>query len=100
MREYVRDTSILPTWVATDVGEILGFITVKIHSKESFEIHCMAVLAQSRGRGIGSLLVEAACDWVRDQGGQFVQVKTIASSVDSPEYAEIRQFYRPALVFR
>ena len=79
--------------MVTDAGEILGFITVKTHSKESFEIHSMAVLAQSRGCGIGRLLVETACNWVREQGGQFVQSKTIASSVDSPEYAVIRQFY-------
>lgn len=91
--EYVRDTSILPTWVVSNGDEILGFIIVKAHSKQSYEIHCMAVMAQRRGQGIGRLLVETACNWVREQGGQFVQVKTIAQSVISPEYAETRQFY-------
>ena len=93
VQEYVRDTTILPTWVVVDEGEVLAFIIVKAHSEESYEIHCMAVLAQRRGQGIGRLLVETACNWVREQGGQFVQVKTIAQSVVSPEYAETRQFY-------
>lgn len=92
--EYVRDTSALPSWVVTNSGEILGYITVRAHGHEAYEIHSMGVLKQRRGQGLGRLLVDTACAWIKSQGGVFVQVKTIAESVDSPEYAETRQFYK------
>lgn len=91
--EYARDTSNFPTWVATAAGEVLGFITIKNHAKESYEIHCMAVADEYRGRGIGNLLMDTACLWIKTQGGTFIQVKTIAPSVESPEYEETRHFY-------
>ena len=78
--DYVRDTSRLPTLVSTDAGEINGFVTLVQHAPQSFEISCLAVSASRRGGGIGRALVQGACAWVREQGGEFVQVKTLAAA--------------------
>jgi GNAT superfamily N-acetyltransferase len=91
--EYIHDTSRLPTFVSTGDDGLNGFITIRQHFPQSFEIHCLAVHAASRGKGLGRVLVEHAAIWARGEGGAFLQVKTIAESVPSPEYEETRAFY-------
>ena len=53
----------------------------------------MAVQASCRGSGIGKSLVEQSQVWLRQRGARFLQVKTVASTSDSAEYAETRRFY-------
>lgn len=53
----------------------------------------MAVQAAYRGRGIGRRLHEHVEAWLRDKGVGFLQVKTLAPSHPSPEYAQTRSFY-------
>jgi GNAT superfamily N-acetyltransferase len=90
---YIRDSSRLPTLVTTESGVITGFLELRQHFAESFEIHCIAVHANSRGKGHGRVLVESACRWACGQGGRFLQVKTIAASDPDPQYAQTRAFY-------
>ena len=91
--EYVRGTSQLPTFISTDGQSVNGFVSVQQHFPRSFEIVCVAVHATARGRGIGRALIEQVSAWSGAQGGQFLQVKTIAASHPSPEYAQTRAFY-------
>ncbi len=91
--QYVRDTSLYPTFVATVDDKISGFITVKQPFPASAEIHCMAVEASSRGQGLGRELVDHAKAWATATGSRFLQVKTLAESHPSPEYAQTRAFY-------
>jgi GNAT superfamily N-acetyltransferase len=93
LRQYVRETSLHPTFVSTEAAAINGFITLQRHFPESFEIVCVAVHAESRGRGIGRALLDVAEAWACAQGGRFLQVKTIAATHPSPEYAQTRAFY-------
>jgi GNAT superfamily N-acetyltransferase len=53
----------------------------------------MAVEAGQRGRGVGCLLHQHVEAWLRDQGAQVLQVKTLAASHPSPQYAQTRKFY-------
>ena len=47
-------------WVAKDVeNKILGFITLSETSKDTVEIHCMAVKKRYHRKGIGKLLIES-----------------------------------------
>jgi GNAT superfamily N-acetyltransferase len=91
--EYARGTSHLPAFVSTEANTVNGFVTLQQHFPQSFEIVCVAVHAASRGRGIGRVLLEHASAWACAQGGQFLQVKTVAASHPSPEYAQTRAFY-------
>lgn len=93
---YVRDTSLLPTFVSTEQGTINGFVTLRQHFPRSVEIHCIAVHADARGRGLGRQLLEQARAWAQAQGAGFLQVKTLADSHPSPEYAQTRAFYERA----
>ena len=56
-RKYIDIASTLPMWVAKDVeNKILGFITLSETSKDTVEIHCMAVKKRYHRKGIGKLL--------------------------------------------
>ena len=93
LQEYVLDTKTMPTFIATDRGDTVAFLTVKEHFPQSWEVHCLAVQAQSRSRGIGRALHDHVEQWLAQRGVQFLQVKTIAASSPSPAYAQTRAFY-------
>ena len=92
LQEYVSDSERYPTFLAV-AHEPVAFITVREHLPKSWEVHCIAVEARSRGTGIGRALHEHAETWLAAQGGQVLQVKTLAPSHPSIEYAQTRGFY-------
>jgi GNAT superfamily N-acetyltransferase len=91
--QYVRDTETLPTFVARDAGTLLAFLTVREHFPEAWEVHCIAVHASHRGRGVGAALHAHVERWLAGRGARVLQVKTMAAACPSPEYAETRGFY-------
>lgn len=93
LRMYVRDSALKPTFGADLNGGLVGFVTLTEHFPESWEIHCMAISAAHRSKGVGSALLAHAEQYVRAQGARFLQVKTMAATSPSPEYAETRKFY-------
>ena len=91
--DYVLDTERLPTFVLRLDGEVVAFLTLKEHFSHSWEVHCIAVAASRRNRGLGRALLTHAEGWASTQGAKWLQVKTLSSSHPSPEYAETRAFY-------
>jgi GNAT superfamily N-acetyltransferase len=90
---YVADTATKPTFAAEVEGSLVGFITLTAHFPDAWEVHCIAVAADSRNGGIGTALLKRAERYAVDQGARFLQVKTVAHTSPSPEYAETRKFY-------
>jgi GNAT superfamily N-acetyltransferase len=90
---YVRDSTMLPTFATERDGQVIGFITLQEHFPVSWEVHCIAIAAEARNQGLGSLLLAHAESWLHSRGVRFLQIKTIAESSPSPEYAESRKFY-------
>jgi GNAT superfamily N-acetyltransferase len=90
---YVADSAQKPTFGAEIDGRLAGFITLTRHFPESWDVHCMAVDASHRNAGIGSALLAHAERFVQEQGAKFLQVKTVAHTAPSPEYAQTREFY-------
>jgi GNAT superfamily N-acetyltransferase len=93
LRKYVADAAIKPTFAAEVEGSLVGFVTLTPHFPEAWEVHCIAVAADSRNGGIGTALLKRAERFAADQGARFLQVKTVAQTSPSPEYAETRKFY-------
>ncbi|RRW44115.1 N-acetyltransferase [Pseudomonas luteola] len=91
--EYVKDTRTLPIFAAYELDLMLGFISLKEHCPGAWEISCIAVHPDSHGQGVGRRLHEQAEVWLRNRGTHFLQVKTLAASHPSPEYARTRGFY-------
>jgi GNAT superfamily N-acetyltransferase len=91
--EYVADSERYSTFFAVQ-KEPVAFVTVRQHFPESWEVHCIAVHAQHRTKGVGRALHEHVEGCLRNQGAQLLQVKTLAPTHPSSEYAETRSFYR------
>lgn len=91
--EYASNTATLPTFVAEDEGQIVGFLSLRQHFPASWEVDCIAVEGTRRNSGIGRALHARAEDWLCSRGAQMLQVKTLAASHPSVAYAETRKFY-------
>ncbi len=90
---FAAESLVNPTFGAEIDGTLVGFLTLKRHYEPSWEVQCMAVAAPHRNAGVGSTLLVAAERHVRAQGARFLQVKTVAETSPSLEYAETRGFY-------
>ena len=93
IQSYVKDCQNLPTWVAVDGEQVVGFLTVKWHFPHSAEILVMGVDSEWHRQGIGRALVEHSERWLRERACLFFQVKTVSASSDDPSYAKTRRFY-------
>jgi GNAT superfamily N-acetyltransferase len=91
--EYVRDTARYPTFLAQEGGKSVAFLTVHENFPRCWEVRCIAVQASNRSKGIGRSLHQHVETWLEIQGAHLLQVKTLASSHPSPEYAQTREFY-------
>ena len=97
--EYVEEVATLPTFVARS-GEskasdrpVVGFLSVKRHTEFAAEMFVLGVLEEHHRRGIGRALVEAAEDWCRGEGIEYLQVKTLGPSRPCDFYERTRAFY-------
>jgi GNAT superfamily N-acetyltransferase len=103
--QYSIDIDHLPTFLARDEQLVLGFLSLKQHNPYAAEIYVMGILPAAHRRGIGRGLVNAAQQWLRGQGVEYLQVKTLGPSHNDPNYAKTRAFYlamgfRPLEEFR
>ena len=99
---YADDTLWFPTFAAVEgEGEregqrqrILGFVSLREHFPQAWEIHCIAVHAASRNAGCGRVLVAHAESWLIARGVSVLQVKTVAESSPLKAYWQTGQFYK------
>lgn len=90
---YVEDTTKMPTFALEDKQRVIGFLTLREHFPTAWDVHCMAIAATARGKGHGSRLLAHSEAWLSERGVQFLQVKTVAATSPSLEYAQTRKFY-------
>ena len=64
---------------------------------ESGYIHDLIVDPGARGRNLGSLLLEAACDWLRDRGMPRVVLGTAAAN-EAAQRLFTRAQFRPTMI--
>jgi ribosomal protein S18 acetylase RimI-like enzyme len=57
-------------------GRALGFLTLKLHFPWAAEIYVMGVRPETHRRGIGRALLARAEAYLREQGVEYLQVKT------------------------
>jgi len=91
---YARDSGLMPTFATVETGgAIVAFLTLQKHFPNAWEVHCIAVRADARSKGLGSRLLAHAEAWLAAQEVKFLQVKTVASTSASAAYAQTREFY-------
>jgi GNAT superfamily N-acetyltransferase len=93
IQRYVEDIDHLPTFLARSKGSVVGFLSLKQHNPYSAEVYVMGVKQEAQRHGIGKALMEGAQTWAREQGSEYLQVKTLGPSHDDASYARTRAFY-------
>ena len=91
---YADDSARLPTFAAVEATAIKGFISLRQHFPHAWEVHCIAVHGDARNKGYGKALLAHAETWLSKQEVSLLQVKTVAATSASKEYAQTREFYR------
>lgn len=90
---YVDEVKNLPTFLAVEGHEVVGFLSVSQPFERAAEIHVMGVHPDKHRRGIGRTLVEATEKYLRQQGVTFLQVKTLSPGRPNEHYERTRAFY-------
>lgn len=98
-RQYIEDIQGLPTLLAVRGDEVVGFLTLRTHSAYAAEIHVMGVRPEWHRHGVGRALVQGAETHLRQQGIEYLQVKTLSAAHPDQHYARTRTFYM-AMGFR
>ena len=91
---YVSAADGLPMLACFEpAGDVVGFVSVNIHTLAAAEVYVMSVRRAWHRRGIGRALIEAAAQLARCRGARFLTVKTLSPSNPDPNYAATRLFY-------
>jgi ribosomal protein S18 acetylase RimI-like enzyme len=91
--QYLKDIDVLPTWIALKGDEVAGFLTVKKHTSQAAEIHVVGVCPNLHRQGVGRALLLEVEQALRQQGIEYLQVKTLSASHPDKGYARTRAFY-------
>jgi GNAT superfamily N-acetyltransferase len=71
-RQYVVDTAVLPTFLATSNNQTIGFLTLKQHTPYAAEIHVMGILPDWHRQGVGRALLAASEAYLREIRVEFL----------------------------
>ncbi len=91
--QYLKDIDVLPTWIALRGNEVAGFLTLKKHTPQAAEIHVVGVCLNLHRQGVGRALLAEVEQALRQQGIEYLQVKTLSASHPDEGYARTRAFY-------
>ena len=91
--DYIATADTHPGVVAHLGPEPVGITTLKRHSPYAAEIYLMAVKPAFHRHGIGQRMVRQVERRLRDDGVEFLQVKTLSASHPDEGYAKTRAFW-------
>ncbi|HEX3075361.1 MAG TPA: GNAT family N-acetyltransferase [Lachnospiraceae bacterium] len=92
--EYVRGSANNLMWGAYMNGNVIGFLSLKLHNEYTAEIYVMGVRKEYHRHGIGRVLFEEAYRWCKGNEIEFLQVKTVSELSDDCYYAATREYYK------
>ena len=91
--EYIEDSKVLPTFICFYDEKPIGFLSLKETSKYTLELHVMGVLKEYHRHKVGTKLFEKAREYAKDNGYEFIQVKTVEMGYYD-EYDQTNHFYK------
>ena len=93
VERYLQQIDSLPTLIARIDGRSVGFVALLRHFPHTAEILVMGVAPEHHRCGVGGELLRRAESYLRGEGVEFVQVKTLAPSHPDRAYHRTRLFY-------
>ncbi len=90
---YINEVEHLPTFIACQDEQVIGFLSVKQHNPYSAEIHVLAIIKEMHRQGVGRQLLDQAERYLRARNVEFLQLKTLSDSHPDEGYAKTRAFY-------
>ena len=91
--EYRQEIDHLDTFYVESDSELIAFFSVKKHFNKSAELYVLAVGSGFHGQGIGYKIFQAVESHLRDEGFEFLQVKTVSDGNPDPFYKKTRKTY-------
>ena len=91
--QYTAEIDHLPTFLAYEAGKVMGFLSIKQHYPASAEVFVMGIREEAHRQGMGRALLHQSQKWLKDEGVEYLQVKTLGPSHPDENYAKTRAFY-------
>lgn len=91
--EYIQRSKELPFWAYIEEGQAKGFIVLKETNPHTVELYVMGVLRAFHRNKIGKALFESCCEYAKEQGYTYMQVKTVKEGCYT-EYDKTIGFYK------
>jgi len=80
------------TWVTEEAGEIAGFLIAHREPRHILHIVTIDVVKAFRRQGVGSVLMDAAEQWARDQELRLVGLETAEDNLGARRFYEARGY--------
>lgn len=94
VNEYVEKAETQIMFAAFDDEVFVGFLTLEQHSTDSIEVYCMGVDKTYHRKGVGTLLLEQAEIYSKQNDISFLTVKTLSEDRENKYYEKTRKFYK------
>ncbi|MDP6479082.1 MAG: GNAT family N-acetyltransferase [Phycisphaerales bacterium] len=91
--DYVKAIERMPTVLASQNDQPIGFMTLECHFPTSAELHVLGIQRQWHRHGIGAAMLAATEEYARSQRVRFLQVKTLSPRREDDNYAGTRRWY-------
>jgi ribosomal protein S18 acetylase RimI-like enzyme len=92
--DYVNKSKEMSMLIAIENDKSVGFISIKNHSPYTSEVYVMGVLTDYHRSGIGNKLLVETEKVLKQQGIEFLQVKTLSPERECEYYKKTRIFYQ------
>ncbi len=93
-QEYCDGVKDKPFYCVKRNNETIGFISLKHNNKYTLEIYVMGIKKEFHNNGIGKRLINEVLKHAKKEKYEYLEVKTLDESRESPEYKSTRLFYR------
>jgi ribosomal protein S18 acetylase RimI-like enzyme len=91
--DYVRAVDALPMFAYVEGDAVIGFLSIKPHTRFAAEAYVLGVKRAWHRRGVGRRLFARAEAHLRQHGCIYLTVKTLAPERTNDAYAATRRFY-------
>ena len=91
-KEYIEESSKMPFWACFETERPVGFVALKETSPYAAELYVMGVNKEKHRGGIGTLLFRECEAYAKENGYEFLQVKTVQKG-HYEEYDQTNAFY-------